>query len=133
MAEKSVGEFLLHLEDSCRLPADPAQAAALIRVRWESADLSAEQFAKIHQQLVDALSQYAGQAQRRYSTIMNTKSSAVYLDTRVFPIHYYNGYERLTLDVFDDPKEHATMLDWIYQVEKLAEQKFHHPIWTHTK
>lgn len=129
MAEKTVGEFLFRLDDSCRLPADPAQAAALVRVKWESADLSAEQFAEIHQHLVDALSQYVAQSARKYPTIMSTKSSAIYLDARMFSIRYENGYERLTVDVIDDPKEQGPMLDWIYQLEKLAEGKFHRPIW----
>jgi len=130
---KEIDEFLLNLDKSCRLPAEPGDAAALLPVKWESADLTSAQFAQIHQDFLHALSQYVASAQERFDLMMQKKIQIVLLDATVLRIFYDNSYEQIQVDVFHDPdpepKEHKPLVEWIRSIEKMAEDRFHHPIW----
>ena len=130
---QDIGEFLLKLDRSCRLPADPADAAALIEIKWESADLSAAEFAQLHQSLTNALSQYAASAQEKCSSMIATKSGVVYFETILFRVVYDNDSQHIDASVWNDPKEEQNrlMLEWIHALQKLAEDHFHCPIWNH--
>lgn len=48
-----------------------------------------------------------------------------------FPIVYNNGYEHVELDVWNDTerKQNVRMLEWVFKLKRLAEDKFHRPIW----
>ncbi len=126
---RNIEKFLLDLDQSCRLPADPAEAAALIKVKWESAELSSAQFAQIHQGFTTALSQYTSSTQGRYSTMMESRLKVIYLDSILFRIVYDNSYEHIEVQVWNDPKQgqNKPMLDWIHQLLTLAEANFHRP------
>jgi hypothetical protein len=128
---QDIGEFLLKLDRSCRLPADPADAAALIKIKWESADLSAAEFAQLHQNLTNALSRYAASAQEKYSSMIATKLGVVYFETLLFRVVYDDDYQQINASVWNDPKQEQNrlMLEWIYALQKLAEDHFHHRIW----
>jgi hypothetical protein len=119
----NIYKYLDDLSDSCRLPGSPSDAARLIKVKWESADISSSQFAQIHQNLILALSQYVSRAQQRYSTL----EGHMYLDAFVYRVGYDNAYEHLDVEVIADHKEFKPMLDWIVQLQKLAESSFHRP------
>jgi hypothetical protein len=123
--QKNVHDFLLDLDQSCRLPPDPADAAALVKVTWESRELSAAQFAQLHRDFMSALSQYVSKIQERYGS----REMVEYLDAIRFPIVYENEYEHIEVDVWNDPRQYKPMLDWIHELQKLAEDSFHHPIW----
>jgi hypothetical protein len=119
----NIEQFLLDLNKSCRLPADPAEVAKLIKVEWESADLSSTQFEQIHKGFTKALAEYVSSAQRRYSTM----EWNIYLDATIYRIKYHNGIEDIDVKVVEDPKQHKLMLDWVHEVQKLAEARFHRP------
>jgi hypothetical protein len=126
--KKNIDDFLFGLDQKCVLPADPTEAVALLRIKWQSADLSAAQFAKIHADFVNALSQFVSSAGGRYDETMKSKSRILYLHTVVYRVAYDNDYEPIEISVWNDPDEHEPMLAWIHQLQKLGEDSFHHPI-----
>jgi hypothetical protein len=125
ITQKNITAFLFDLDQSCRLPADPAEAAALIKVKWESLELSAAQFAQIHRDFTEALSQYVAKIQPRYGTIIAKRKIKVYLDAGGYSIVYDNMDEHVELYVWDiDDEPVNPMLSWVHQLKRLAEQKF---------
>ncbi len=120
---QDVEKFLVDLDRSCRLPEDPKDAAALFGAKWESLDLSASQFAGIHERLTAALSQYVSSAQKRYDGL----TRIIYVDGYYFPVIYDNSYEHMEFQVWNDPDGDRSMLEWLDEVETLAEANFHHP------
>jgi len=121
---RNINKYLDDLSDACRLPANPSDAARLIKIKTESADLSGTQFAQIHKDLILATSQYLSSAQQRYGKL----GDHLYLDATVDRVLYDNTYERIEVTVIDDPKEFGPMVDWIRQLLQLAENSFHHPL-----
>jgi len=121
---RNINKYMDDLSDACRLPANPSDAARLIKIKTERADLSATQFAKIHKDLILATSQYASSAQQRYGTI----EGHMYLDASVYRVIYDNTYEQIEVKVIEDPKEYKLMLDWVREIQQLAENSFHHPL-----
>jgi hypothetical protein len=125
IAQKSIGDFLLDLDQSCHLPGDPADAAALIKVKWESSDLSSPQFAQIHRDFTEALSHYVAKIQDRYAAMIATRLGVVHLDAEGYSIRYDNSYEHIELLVWkmnDEPIN--PMLSWAHQLQRLAEERF---------
>lgn len=120
---RNINKYLDDLSDSCRLPGSPAEVAALVKIKWESADLSSEQFAQIHRNLIQALSQYVSSAQQRYKAL----TPMIYLDAIGFRVKYDNPIEDINVEVVEDPKQYKPILDWIHDLQKLAEVKFHRP------
>jgi len=118
-------ELLLALAQTGRLPLEPADAASQLKIKWESAPLSANQFAQLHQALNMALSKYVSSAQERYRPMLETRLTVTYLDTVSHRISYENGYERILVEVANDQSQNKAMLDWVRSLEKLAEEKFH--------
>jgi hypothetical protein len=128
--QKTIDEFLFGLDQKCVLPADPTEAVALVRIKWQSADLSAAQFAKIHADFVNALSQFVSSAGGRYDETMKSKLRTFYLHTVLYRVAYYNDhdFEPIEISVWNDSKQHEPMLAWIHQLQKLGEDSFHQPI-----
>ena len=83
------------------------------------------QFSQIHQDFTNALSQYISRAQERYNPLMQTKTNVIYLDTANFRILYDNGYEHMEADVWNDPEGGNSLLNWIRELQKIAEDSFH--------
>jgi hypothetical protein len=130
--QKNIGKFLLDLDRSCRLPADPAIAAGLVKIRWESRDLSAAQFDQIHRHFTVALSGYATAIQDRYGMMMETKLSVLHLDSEGYSVQYDNSYQHVELEVWNLNDDRAnSMIDWVHHLAKLGAESFHRPIWTH--
>jgi hypothetical protein len=128
--KKNIDDFLFRLDEKCVLPADPREAVALLRIKWQSVDLSAAQFAKIHADFVNALSQFVSSVGGRYDETMKSKGRVFYLHTVVYRVAYYNDrdYDPIEISVWNDPDLHEPMLAWIHQLQKLGEDSFHHPI-----
>lgn len=128
--EGSLGALLSRLNDSCALPADPVEAAALVKVKWESIDLSAEQFASLHREFVRAASQYVSRMQDRYSSMMASRLMTVHLEAEGYSIEYDNSYQHIVLEVWNMNDEPANpMLEWVHGLEKLAAASFRRRIW----
>jgi hypothetical protein len=126
--QKTIDEFLFDLDQKCVLPADPTEAVALLRIKWQSADLSAAQFAKIHADFINALSQFVSSAGARYDEAMKSKVGILYLHTVLYSVAYDDDYEPMEISVWNVPDIHEPMLTWIHQLQKLGEDSFHHPI-----
>ena len=121
-AQEGINKFLLDLDQSCRLPADPADAAALIKVKWESKELSPVQFAQIHRDFTSALSQYVSKIQERYGS----RALVEYLDAIRFSIVYDNNHEHIEVEAWDVPENGKTspMIKWAHEFRKLAKDSF---------
>jgi len=52
----------------------------------------------------------------------------MYLDASVYRVIYDNTYEQIEVKVIEDPKEYKLMLDWVREIQQLAENSFHHPL-----
>ena len=129
IAQKNINDFLLDLDQSCRLPADPSEAAALIKVKWESSNLSSPQFEKIHRDFTEALSHYVAKTQDRYDGLIATRLRVVHLDAEGYSIVYDNSYEHLELVVWNmNDQPINPMLSWVHQLQALAEEKFMRPV-----
>jgi len=123
---KNVREFLKDLADSCRLPFLPGEAAALVKVKWESKELSATQFDQIHREFTRAASAYLSKAQNRYGPLLKTKMLTTHLDALYFEITYDNQDEHFELRVWDEgDKSTDPMVKWGHDVLRLAAQSFH--------
>jgi hypothetical protein len=125
---RDVEKSLLDLNRACRLPTEPDEASALLKVKWEGADLPPGQFAKLHQDFTSALAQYSSKAQARYDDMMATTMRVIYLDTSNFRIVYDNSYEHIEADVWNDPENDKPLLDWIKELQKLAAEVLHHSV-----
>lgn len=120
--QKNVNRFLLNLDQACRLPPDPADAAKLIHVSWDSRALTSEEFAQEHEDFTRALATYTTKMQDRYKTLMATRMLSLYTDAIWYPIMYYNNHEQVEVEAWDvntDP-----VANWVHQLKKLAEEKF---------
>ncbi|MGI0085835.1 MAG: hypothetical protein ACREBQ_12210 [Nitrososphaerales archaeon] len=122
---RSVNQFLLDLDQSCRLPPDPDDAVALIKLKWESRELSPDQFAQLHRDFTNALSQYVANAQDRYSTLVTTQMLSIYPDAIRYPIVYYNNHESIKIEAWDVPTDPVSK--WVHELKRFGEESFHRP------
>jgi|SRR5277367_2149268 len=127
--QKNIGQFLLELDQGCHLPPDPQDAFALLKMTWESKDLSAAQFARLHRGFTEALSKYAANMQGRYAKTIATRTSIVSLDADAYSIIYDNSYEHVHLDATNRDGDTDPVVVWARGLQKLGEESFHRPIW----
>jgi hypothetical protein len=121
--QENIDGFLLDLDQSCRLPADPADALTLMKFKWESKELSPDQFAQLHREFTSALSQYVSKTQERYEVLVSTRSHIVWMDAIRYPIVYDNNHEHVEVEAYyvpDDP-----VVKWVLALKKLGEDSFH--------
>jgi hypothetical protein len=126
ISEKGVNAFLWDLAEHCRLPLDPADAAKMIKLKWEKVDLSAAQFAELHRQFTEAATSYASRAQNRYAPLLSDYLSGermIHLDGFRYPIVYDNQQEHIELQVWDTAGD--PMVKWVHDLKQLAESSFH--------
>ncbi len=123
----NIWKFMLDLNEACKLPPDPAEVAALLKVRWDTVTIPPAQFARIHKDFVQAFSQYTLTVQQRYEKMVRPP---FYLHMQTYRVIYDNGYERVDMVVRNDPKEYGPMLDWIQEVQQLFQEQFHRPFAT---
>lgn len=130
ISQKSIGLFLEDLDQACRLPPDPHDAFALLKISWESRDLSADQFAQLHRDFTKGLSQYGSEIQGRYPGMISKRAWVIHLDAIQHSVIYDNSYEHVELRVWEDTEKEADpMLKWVHEFRKLAETSFHRQIW----
>jgi hypothetical protein len=127
--QKSISAFLRDLDQSCHLPADPVNAAALIRTSWENKELSAAEFSQLHRNFTAALSQYVGTIQDRYSSITATRLVPIYVDSSFYRIVYDNHFEHIEIDAWNvlEPTKENLVVKWAHDLQKLAENSFRKP------
>ncbi len=129
IAQKSINQFLLDLDQDCHLPPEPQDAFALLKITWESKDLSAAQFAQLHRGFTEALSKYAANMQGRYADMIATRTSIVSLDADAYSTIYDNSHEHVQIDATNQNSDPDPIVDWARRLQKLAEESFHRPIW----
>lgn len=124
---KSIGDFLNGLDQSCQLPPDPAEAVALMKIQWESKEISSEQFADLHSSFTDALVQYASKVQKRYGSLIGKHLSTIHLDAEGYSIVYDNSHEHVALFAWNENDDYPLnpLIVWVHELQKLAEQSFH--------
>ncbi|MGB2677251.1 MAG: hypothetical protein WAN12_09230 [Candidatus Acidiferrum sp.] len=118
------------LAQSCRLPPDPKDAVALLKVKWETKELSSAQFAKMHGDFLVALSEYVSNTKERSKWMMETRLSGIYLDAWSFSIVYDNHTQHIQLVAWDVAEENNKLdpiANWGHELQKLAEESFHRP------
>jgi hypothetical protein len=125
--QENISGFLLDLDQSCRLPPDPKDAAALIKVNWEHKDLSAAQFAQLHNHFATALAQYVSKIRSRYSSQMSERKVLEYIHVEQFLIVYDNNFEHIEIGAWDLPENNVLnpMAAWVHELQKFATQIFH--------
>jgi hypothetical protein len=124
--EEKVWSFLGNLADSCRLPADPADAVKLLNTRWESKELTRLQFEQLHNDFLTALSQYVSTVQERSNYFMATRFMGGGVDGSQYRIVYDNSWEHFEIEEWDLPINGQTrsMIQWVRQFQGVAEQSF---------
>jgi hypothetical protein len=100
-----------------------------MNLKWESKELSADQFAQLHRDFTSALAQCVAKMQDRYSSIKSTRLYVVHLDSEGYSIVYNNSHEHVDLEAWSENEDHpvSPMIDWVHELQKLAEDSFHRP------
>ncbi|MGA9568747.1 MAG: hypothetical protein WBS17_01575 [Candidatus Acidiferrales bacterium] len=129
--QKNIGQFLLDLDQECRLPPDPQDAFALLKLTWESKDLSAAQFALLHRGFTEALSKYAANMQGRYAEMIATRISVVSFEAAAYSIIYDNSYEHVQIHATNSNDDLDPIVDWARRLQQIGEDSFQRPIWRH--
>jgi len=129
IAQKNIYQFLLDLDQTCRLPPDPRDAFELLKINWQSKDLSAAQFAQLHRDFTGALSKYVVRIQGRYAEMIATRMKIISLDAEAYSISYDNSYEHIQMLATNRNSDVDPMVDWADSLRKLGEDSFHRAIW----
>jgi hypothetical protein len=123
--EQPLLETLNQLARSCRLPSNPADAATLVPIHWETTEISSDTFAAEHRDFTAAFAEVLENAQRRYGTVLSQGGRLVLHNTE-FRITYDNdGYEHAEAIVDDLGKAESkndSMLTWIHHLQALSRQ-----------
>jgi len=127
--QKNIGQFLLDLDQDCRLPPDPQAAFALLKITWESKELSSAQFVQLHFGFTSALSKYASNIQGRYAEMIATRTSVVFFEADAYSIVYDNSYEHVEIHARNRDGDLDPVVGWARNLQKLGEDNFQRPIW----
>jgi hypothetical protein len=127
--QKNIGQFLLDLDQDCRLPPDPQDAFALLKMTWESKDLSAAQFAQLHLGFTEALAKYGANIQGRYAEMIATRTSVVFFEADAYSIIYDNSYEHVQMHATNRNDDLDPIVDWARRLQKIGEDGFQRPFW----
>ena len=124
---EDVDQALTSLEKAGALPLNPADAAEWFKVAWESADVTRAQFDRLHQGLTSAFSHEVSSMERRYSRLLATRQTFVYLHMPRYVVAYDNRFEHLEVTVFDtaaDVNKMDPVVSWTRGIIKLSEERF---------
>lgn len=127
--EARVYDFLMHLDETCQLPKNPADAFNLMKIKWERSELSPAQFAQLHREFTTALLQDVTAIQESYDSLISGQMYGVYVDAVRPSIEYEFSRMQIGIDVWDVPEGHKMdhMVDWVHKLQSLGEEKFHRP------
>jgi hypothetical protein len=132
MPEKNVYWFIRDLDDSGRLPPDPADAFKLLKIQWETKEISRAEFDKLYGDFVAALSQYVSTVQETSASYMATKLWGGYVDAGYWLVVYDNTTQHFEIHAWDVPLDNKdkydSMILWERELAKAAEDSFHRPV-----
>lgn len=129
-SENKIHDVLFGLDEHCTLPSDPKDAYRFIKINWESKELSAAQFARLHSEFSLALTKYSNKIQQRYSSIITTRSTVIFLDATSHLVVYDNGYEQVQILATKQDDYSNPLIAWVGRLQKLGEASFHRSIWS---
>src|SRR5208282_1409762 len=130
ITQKNIYAFLDDLNGSCRLPADPDDAIKLIPFKWESEDLTADEFGRLHSDFSKALLQHVSNMGDEYRSIIESRMTLIFLDSTCYSIAYDNQNNAdFKIEVCEGDKPPNPMVEWVRRLHVFAESKFHRPIW----
>lgn len=130
ITQKNIYAFLDDLNGSCRLPADPDDAIKLIPLKWESEDLTADEFERLHADFSKALLQYVSDISGNYRSIVESRMMSIFVDATCYSIAYDNqNNSEFKIEVCEGDKPPNPMVEWVRRLHVFAESKFHRPIW----
>lgn len=125
--DTNVSDLLEALDRACRLPPNPADAADMIKVNWENAEVSAGDFGRLHSDFTAALSRYTTDIQMRYASVLS-EGGVIHLHTPEYSIVYDNhGFEHIEVEAWDetgDPVKMNPLIKWVHAILKLNEKSF---------
>jgi hypothetical protein len=129
MPAKNIWTFLNDLDDACHLPLNPADVVGLLKVKWQSQEISRAEFERLHTDFMTALAQYASGVQKKSAYFLATRAEAFYLDASDYTIVYDNTYQHFQIQAPDVPDDHKVdpMIEWVHELQKAAEDSFHRP------
>jgi hypothetical protein len=117
--ENNVNEFLFKLDDLCKLPTDPSDAAAMIKMKWQQKQLSSAEFWELPRNFIAAASQYILEADRGTRSSVASGLETLHLDTDDYSIKYKNQSQYIELRVLYSTRPDP-LLQWIDNLKKLA-------------
>jgi hypothetical protein len=122
----NVWEFLEDLADACHLPADPADAVKLLKIRWEAKELQRVQFEQLHKDFIASLTDYVSTVRERSAYFMATTGIGGGVDAAIYPIVYDNSWEHFEIEEWDLPinGQPGPMIKWLREFQSVAEQTF---------
>jgi hypothetical protein len=123
---EDVRRFLGDLDAVCQLPANPFEAARLVPVSWERADLSRAEFDDLHSEFTQAMSAYLAEAQARYRSRLADRTLVLTLHAPEYSVVYDNRSEHIVASKIDDTEDRAKkdpLVQWGDSVLALAAAK----------
>jgi hypothetical protein len=123
----NVWSFLEDVADSCSLPPDPADAVKLLKIKWNTKELSQEEFVHLHADFMAALTSYISTVRERADHFMTKQISGGGVDASYYTIMYDNSWEHLEINELDLPLDGQTspMIKWVHDFQKQVERTFH--------
>jgi len=124
--EQNVYSSLLDLDDSCRLPQNPDDAAKYVRIKWERLQLSSVKFAQLHQDFVAALTEYSADMQNRYKALTETGKVTATLHSTKYLISYNNSTEQIEItasSMQSNGKKEPAIIEWADRIALLGQGK----------
>ncbi len=126
----NIWDFLDDVADSCKLPPDPADAVKLLKVHWEVETITREQFERLHEDFMTALTDFVSTVRERSAFVMAKGLHGGGVDSSGYRIIYDNSWEHLEIDELDLPIDGhlSPMIKWLREFQAAAEQTFHRPL-----
>jgi hypothetical protein len=127
--QPGVYTFLIDLDNSCQLPPDPEAAAELVKMRWETKEISRAQFEQLHRDFTAALAQYATRINATYDSIISTHLVSTFLDAGLEMIVYDNQTDHVEVRAWNIERDRKSnpILEWAHEFSQFAADTFHRP------
>src|SRR5262249_825881 len=108
---RELDESLHDLDRSCRLPPNPIDAVGLVKIKWERQKLSQSEWAKTHDELLDALLNYTADLRENHRKLLATKSTYLQVHAAQYSVIYDAGTYYVKARA-DDTIEEPALIRW---------------------
>lgn len=128
MPRNDIHAFLTTLDASCHLPANPIETADQIKVTWDSKELSAANFNKLHREFTSALLRYVSEIQAQYPGLLARRSAFINFHVAQYSITYDNkSNKHLEIradDVTSPTGKKDPIVGWARAIVDLGKERF---------